>query len=133
MIIIKYLIYKVNQLASQLVEKVLDQAKLGPLDDESAEHFHQVPSLCELCNVPHILNISKGSIHNAKILETIINDKLYNNYKYLNIIGDKGYIKNAEYINYIQSKNIRLIMPLKINAICNNKLYADKTQLLKDR
>jgi hypothetical protein len=110
---IRYLIYKVNQLASQLVEKV--------------------PSLCELCNVPHILNISKGSIHNAKILETIINDKLYNNYKYLNIIGDKGYIKNAEYINYIQSKNIRLIMPLKINAICNNKLSADKTQLLKDR
>jgi hypothetical protein len=90
-------------------------------------------SLCELCNVPHILDISKGSIHDAKILETIINDKLYNNYKYLNIIGDKGYIKNAEYINYIQSKNITLITPLKINAICNNKLSADKTQLLKDR
>jgi len=41
---LRYLIYKVNQLASQLVEKVLDQAKLGPLDDESALHFHQVPS-----------------------------------------------------------------------------------------
>ena len=82
--------------------------------------------------MPHILDISKGSIHDAKILETIINDKLYNNYTFLNIIGDKGYIKNAEYMNYIKSKNITLITPLKINAI-HNKLSTDKTQLLKDR
>ena len=83
--------------------------------------------------VPHILNISKGSIYDAKILETIINNKLYNNYNFLNIINEEGYIKNTEYMNYIQSKNITLITPIKINAIHNNKLSTDKNQLLKSR
>ena len=56
---------------------------------------------------PHYINIYKGSIHDAKIMETQINDNLKNNKKPINLIGDKGYIKGDDYRNKIYNENKR--------------------------
>ena len=39
------------------------------------------------------------SIHDAKIMETQINDNFKNNKKPINLIGDKDYIKGDDYRN----------------------------------
>ena len=44
--------------------------------------------------IPHVIDISKGSIHDAKIMETVINDKITNTKNPYNLVADKGYIKN---------------------------------------
>ena len=38
-------------------------------------------------------------------METIINSKLNDNIKPLNIVGDKGYIKNHKYVDKIKDEN----------------------------
>jgi len=38
-------------------------------------------------------------------METIINNKLNDNIKPLNIVGDKGYIKNYKYVDKIKDEN----------------------------
>ena len=53
------------------------------------------------------------SIHNAKIMETQINDNLKNNKKPINLIGNKGYIKGdnigIKFIMKINEVSIKLI------------------------
>ena len=65
-------------------------------------NVHQLTKQTKFVYVPHILDISKRSIHDAKLMENIITNKLKENKMPLNIIGDKGYIKNCEYINTIK-------------------------------
>ena len=45
------------------------------------------------------------SIHDAKIIETQLNDNFKNNKKPINLIGDKGYIKGDDYRNKIYNEN----------------------------
>ena len=74
------------------------------------------------------------SIHDAKIMETQINDNLKNNKKPINLIGDKGYIKGDDYRNKIYNENkIKLITPKKRN-MKNNKQDINSIDeiLLKD-
>ena len=66
-------------------------------------------TLVDINKVPYILDISKGSIHDAKIMESIIDTKFKNTKDIIEIVGDKGYIKNSSYIENI--KNIVLITP----------------------
>ena len=73
----------------------------------------KISALVDHNKVPYILDISKGSVHDAKIMENIIN----NNKKKINLVGDKGYIKNEIYIKQIKDKhNITLITPLRVNS-----------------
>ena len=56
------------------------------------------------------------SIHDAKIMETQINDNFQNNKKPINLIGHKGSIKGDDYRNKIYNENkIKLITPKKRN------------------
>ena len=49
-------------------------------------------------------------------MEHIIATKLNNNKHIFNLVGDKGYIKNNNYVNYIKdNNNITLITPLRTN------------------
>jgi hypothetical protein len=83
--------------------------------------------------IPHIIDISKESVHDAKIMERIINTKLNNNKHIFNLVGDKGYIKNNNYIDNIKNNNnITLITPLRINSKRKN-INDDEKNLLKDR
>ena len=88
--------------------------------------------------MPYILDISKGSVHDAKIMKNIIN----NNKKKINLVGDKGFVKNENYIKQIKDKhNITLITPLRVNSKkkiminTDNEYENSETQinLLKDR
>ena len=45
------------------------------------------------------------SIHDAKIMETQINDYFKNNKKSINLISDKCYIKGDDYRNKIYNEN----------------------------
>ena len=50
-----------------------------------------------------------------------------------NWVGDKGYIKNNNYVNYIKdNNNITLITPLRSNSKKEN-INEDNKILLKDR
>ena len=84
---------------------------------------------------PHYINIYKGSIHDAKIMETQINDNLKNNKKPINLIGDKCYIKGDDYRNKIYNENkIKLITPKKRNMKHNKQdINSIDELLLKDR
>lgn len=94
----------------------------------------KVSALVDSNKIPHILDISKGSIHDAKLMENIITNKLKANKMPLNIIGDKGYIKNCEYINTIKDAyNITLITPQRNNAVTKITIMEDHQQLLKER
>ena len=54
-------------------------------------------------------------------MESVINNKLNNNKHNFNLIGDKGYIKNKDYINTLKDTiNITLITPNRINSKQNN-------------
>jgi len=82
--------------------------------------------------MPHLITVTSSSPHDAKIIEDMLNDKL-NNYKQINIIGDKGYIKNIQYKNFIKDNyNINLITPNRINSI-NNTLNDNDKYLLNKR
>ena len=74
--------------------------------------------------IPHVIDVSKGSIYDAKIMETVINDKITNTKNPYNLVADKGYIKNNNYIENIKkNKNITLITPIRVNSkkeISNN-------------
>ena len=84
--------------------------------------------------IPHITDISKGSIHDAKIMETVINNKLNNNKHNFNLVGDKGYIKNKDYVNTLKDTNIiTLITPTRINSKQNNIISDNNKILLKER
>lgn len=64
-----------------------------------------------------------------KIMESIINNNLINNKKQLNLVADKGYIKNNNYVNNLRDNyNITLITPVKINSKKENS-NADKILL----
>ena len=69
-----------------------------------------------------MIDISKGSIHDAKIMESIIDNKLNNNKKPFNLVGYKDYIKN-----------ITLITPLWVNLKKNNIINNDNKKLLNER
>ena len=66
-------------------------------------------------------------------MEVIINNKFKINKKILNLVADKGYIKNEKYIKTINDvNNIKLITPLRVNSktkIINNY----KRSLLNER
>jgi len=84
--------------------------------------------------IPHLIDISKGSVHDAKIMETIISNKLRYNKKIFNLVGDKGYIKNEQYIDTIKkSNNITLITPLRINSKNKNIISTEIKTLLSER
>ena len=85
----------------------------------------KVSVLVDNNRIPHIVDISKGSIHDAKIMENIINSKLKDNKTPFNLVADKGYIKN--------NNKITLITPLRVNSkkeINNNN---NNNILLKER
>jgi hypothetical protein len=65
--------------------------------------------------IPHIIDISKGSIHNVKIMENIINNKTP-----FNLVAD---IKNDNYII--------LITPLRVNLKkeINNILLKERAKV----
>ena len=93
----------------------------------------KVSVLVDHNKIPHIIDVSKGSIHDAKIMENIIATKLNNNKHAFNLVGDKGYIKNNNYVNYIKdNNNITLITPLRTNSKKEN-INEDNKILLKDR
>ena len=56
--------------------------------------------------IPHVIDVSKGSIHDAKIMETVINDKITNTKNPYNLVADKRYIKNNNYIENIKKIKI---------------------------
>ena len=102
----------------------------------------KISALVDHNKVPYILDISKGSVHDAKIMENIINNNFNNNKKKINLVGDKGYIKNENYIKQIKDKyNITLITPLSANSkkkivINTDNEYENsetRINLLKDR
>ena len=83
--------------------------------------------------IPYYLDVSKGSIHDAKITEKIVDTYFKNNKKQVNIIGDKGYIKNQSYCEFINKNyNINLITPQRKNTT-NNKIDSNNSKLLKIR
>ena len=59
-------------------------------------------TLVDINKVPYILDVSKGSIHDAKIMESIIDTKFKNTKDIIEIVGDKGYIKNSSYIENME-------------------------------
>ena len=80
------------------------------------------------------MDISKGSIHDAKIMETIINSKLNDNIKPLNIVGDKGYIKNYKYVDKIKDENnITLVTHPRKNSKREHINTEYEEYLLKER
>jgi hypothetical protein len=92
----------------------------------------KVSVLVDNNRVPHIIDISKGSIHDAKIMENIINSKLKDNKTPFNLVADKGYIKNDNYINNIKNDNyITLITPLRVNS--KKEINNNNNILLKER
>ena len=102
----------------------------------------KISALVDHNKVPYILDISKGSVHDAKIMENIINNNFNNNKQKINLVGDKGYIKNENYIKQIKDKhNITLITPLRANSKKKTVIHTDneyensETQinLLKDQ
>jgi len=94
----------------------------------------KISALIDHNKIPHLIDISKGSIHDAKIMESIITNKLNNNKKLLNLVADKGYIKNEQYIKTLKdNNNITLITPLRINSKNNNIINNDHNLLLKER
>ena len=67
-------------------------------------------------------------------MEFIINDKLNKNKKLLNLVADKRYIKNENYINTIKNvNNIKLITPLRINLKTSNINNHFNNSLLKEQ
>ena len=69
-----------------------------------------------------------------KIMETIINSKLNNNINPLNIVGDKGYIKNYTYVDKIKDKNnITLVTHPRKNSNRTNINTEPEKYLLKER
>ena len=71
------------------------------------------------------------SIHDAKIIETQINNNLKNNKKSINLIGDKNYIKANNYRNEIYNENkIKFITPNKYNRKNNKQDINDINELL---
>ncbi len=63
-------------------------------------------------------------------MENIINSKLKDNKTQFNLVADKGYIKNDNYINNIKNDNyITLITPLRVNS----KKEINNNILLKER
>ena len=81
-------------------------------------------------------------LQHLKLILEIINNNFNNNKKKINLVGDKGYIKNENYIKQIKDMyNITLITPLRANSkkkimINTNKEYENsETQinLLEER
>ena len=65
-------------------------------------------------------------------MENIINSKLNNNKILFNLVADKGYIKNDNYINNIKNiNNITLITPLRVNS--KKEINNNNNILLKER
>ena len=64
--------------------------------------------------IPYYTQINKSNIHDAKILEDVINKaNLYN----INLVADNGYIKSSDYCYSIKNDyNIKLITPNRINS-----------------
>ena len=54
--------------------------------------------MVDINKVPYLLDISKGSVHDAKIMEVIIDTQIKKSKNILEIVGDKGYIKNVSLI-----------------------------------
>ena len=67
-------------------------------------------------------------------MESIINNKLNKNKKLINLVADKGYIKNENYIKTIKDvNNIKLITPLRVNSKTTNVINNFNKSLLKER
>jgi hypothetical protein len=77
----------------------------------------KISAIIDKNKVPHFIELSKGSIHDAKIMETMIDTKITKFNKTIKLIGDKGYIKDKDYIEKIKNdKNMILITPNRINS-----------------
>ena len=57
----------------------------------------KISTMVDINKVPYLLDISKGSVHDAKIMEVIIDTQMKSQ-NILEIVGDKGYIKNVSLI-----------------------------------
>jgi len=92
----------------------------------------KISALVDDNKVPHLFEVTPSTPHDAKIMEKIIETNNFKN-KEINLIGDKGYIKNEIYKNIIKSQNnISLITPKRINA--KDQFLDDiETKLLKKR
>ena len=106
----------------------------------------KITALVDNNKIPHLIDVSKGSIHDTKIMETIINSKLNDNITPLNIVGDKGYIKNYspsgvyvpvgnyKYVDKIKDENnITLITYFRKNSKKENINTEAEKYLLKER
>ena len=94
----------------------------------------KITALVDTNKIPHLVDVSKGSIHDAKIMETIINSKLNDNIKPLNIVGDKGYIKNHTYVDKIKDENnITLVTHPRKNSKREHINTEYEEYLLKER
>jgi hypothetical protein len=83
--------------------------------------------------VPFVFMITRGNPNDAASLEQFIKKKNISHNKPCNLIGDKGYIKKQEYIEFIKNKyNINLITPDKKNAV-NKKELKENEKLLRKR
>jgi hypothetical protein len=92
----------------------------------------KISIIVDFNKIPYYMEITKGSIHDAKIMESMIIYNFKNNKKEINLIGDKGYIKNPEYIKSIKNNNnIVLITPYKNNS--KNILLNTDSEKLKKR
>ena len=82
--------------------------------------------------IPHMLLVTPSNPHDAKIMEELVEQNNFDN-KLINLIGDKGYIKSANYINHIKKQyNIKLVTPQRINAL-NMTLSEENKKLLNKR
>jgi len=82
----------------------------------------------------HYVGLSKGSQHDSKSLDYIIPkfNKQIKNQNYINLIGDKGYIKdNITKLEYKNNYKVNLLTPTKINSKNNNNF--EELELLKNR
>jgi len=67
-------------------------------------------------------------------METLISDKLATNKNLLNLVADKGYIKNQMYIDMIKNtNNITLITPYRVNSKNQKNISNNDKLLLKER
>jgi len=91
----------------------------------------KISAIVDNYKIPHVLMVTSSNPHDAKIMENIILEN-YFNYKNINLVGDKGYIKSNNYKNTIKEKyNINLITPNRINS--KNTLVSDLEKSLLNK
>jgi transposase len=81
--------------------------------------------------IPLSISFYPGNQHDASTIESSIELLKLKN-KQINLVGDKGYIKNKKFRKKLKRKKITLITPIRCNQK-NNYLTVEEKELLKQR